>query len=122
MKTAFETWIETAQNPTVSGFDWVDDNGEYTPAETETAPLPELTGSEKQTSWANEIRANMIKRMNADQAVLFSAGKYSSAKFWIDNRQALPRVLARSAQIEVLKAVRPECYASQCAYFDRIGF
>lgn len=50
--------------------------------------LPELVGSEKQTKWAADLRARLIRDNKGQESnpLLIAALKITSAKFWIETR------------------------------------
>lgn len=84
-----------------------------------TEGLVELTGTEKQVAWANDLRARLIRELNERYP---SAGKDKEkrdklfallpaainerpeAKWWIDNRDDLVRAIAPLWEAKVRKA------------------
>lgn len=71
-------------------------------AAVEAYNLVELTGSEKQIAWANNIRAKLtleaIKNVEAKNELLQMINTKTTAKWWIDNRYTTSYELA-----EILK-------------------
>jgi hypothetical protein len=58
-----------------------------TQATAAVTPLPELTGSEKQVKWANDLRVQAIEKLRGiHPALVVLAGCPAEAKWWIDNR------------------------------------
>ena len=49
--------------------------------------LPELTGSEKQIAWAEDIRAKLVSKVSKPtEKLLELVSDKTAAKWWIDNR------------------------------------
>ena len=63
--------------------------------------LPELTGSEKQIAWAEEIRAKLVSKVSKPTEKFFElVNTKTSAKWWIDNRDVQT---ARDLAIALIK-------------------
>jgi len=79
-------------------------------------PLPDLTGSPRQVSWATDIRAKKIATMTDGEAERDLIESARLAKFWIENRVApatqLTAALADLRDKGDLNAVRRFLYPS----------
>ena len=102
--------------------------------------LPDLTGSEKQVAWGNEIRNNFYKlveerarngfkiTINGNEVIIekekiyeivdFLMERKTTAKFWIDNRDkifiwSMAKTFLYNASIEMEKTIIEELYSEE---------
>ena len=52
--------------------------------------MPQLSGSEKQVSWATKIRNEFLSKISDIETKKRLIAKHLSSKFWIDNRTLSP--------------------------------
>ena len=91
---AFRSWHRQADMPVKENGRWVDlETGlpfrmkEWLP---ERPGMPQLSGSEKQVSWATKIRNEHLSKISDIETRKRLIAKHLTAKFWIENRTLTP--------------------------------
>lgn len=91
---AFRRWYADADMPEKVNGRWVDletgisfDPRAWMPKQ---PAIPNLSGSEKQISWATKIRNEHLSKISDIETKKRLIAKHLTAKFWIDNRNLSP--------------------------------